>query len=148
MNEELRVGRQFILFNREATIDLYRQIITAPGADQCDCSGCKNFATRRGEIFPSEFTRFLNNLGVDPEKEWEAFDYDFGISNPNKSSLYGGWFLFVGELVEGLEVRGELRAGFTYWFTSSFPAIAVSKGVKVCAVEFLIEIPWILPPAE
>jgi hypothetical protein len=67
---------------------------------------------------------------------------------PQKPSLYGGWFLFIGELVEGLEVRPELRAGFTYWPTSSFPIIAVPKDVKVGAVQFLIESPWILPSAE
>jgi hypothetical protein len=148
MNQELRANGQAILFDRDATIDLYRQIITASGADQCGCSGCKNFASQRGKIFPSEFRQFLNSPGVDPEKEWEAFDYDFDIASPSKPSLYGGWFLFIGELVEGLEVKGELRAGFTYWFTSSFPNITVPKDVKVCAVEFLIEIPWILPSAE
>ncbi len=146
MENELDVGQQKIVFDREATLALYRQTIMVPGADRCSCIGCKNFATQRGKVFPEEFLQFLIELGVDPLKEWEAFDYDFDPKKPGKHALYGGWFLFVGELVEGFDKRPEpAHQGFTHWFTTSFPAGTLPTGLKLCAVEFLGEIPWVLP---
>jgi hypothetical protein len=135
---KLYVGQQKILFDREATVALYRQTIMVPGADQCSCISCKNFAAQRGTIFAETFLQFLNELGADPLKEWEAFDYDFDPKNPRKRVLYGGWFLFVGELVEGFDKRPEpAQQGFAHWFTTSFPAGTLPTGLKLCAVEFL-----------
>jgi len=145
VENELYVGQQKILFDREATVALYRQTIMVPGADQCSCISCKNFAAQRGTIFAETFLQFLNELGADPLKEWEAFDYDFDPKNPRKRVLYGGWFLFVGELVEGFDKRPEpAQQGFAHWFTTSFPAGTLPTGLKPCAVEFLGEIPWFL----
>ena len=146
MEHELYVGQQKILFDREATLALYRQTIKVPGADRCSCIGCKNFTAQRGNVFPDKFIKLLNNVGVDPLTEWEAFDYDFDAKEHRKQVLYGGWFLFAGELVEGLDKRpGPAQKGFAYWFTTSFPAGTLPKGLKLCAIEFLGEIPWVLP---
>lgn len=76
MEQELCIGEQRILFDREATIDLYLQTITVPGADRCGCIYCKNFAAQRRNVFPAEFLRLLGELGVDPMNEWEAFEYN------------------------------------------------------------------------
>ena len=142
---ELYAGQQKILYDREATAALYRQTIMVPGADECSCIPCKNFAAQRGNVFPEEFRQFLNELGADPLKEWEVFGYNFDPKNPRKQVLYGGWFLFVGELVEGSDKRTEpAQQGFAHWFTTSFPAGTLSTGLKLCAVEFLGEIPWVL----
>lgn len=148
MENELNVGQQRILFDRQATLDLYRQTIIASGADRCRCIGCKNFAARRGKIFPEKFLQFLHELGVDPRKEWEAFDYNFDPNKPRKHVLYGGWFLFAGELIEGFDKRpGPEQKGFAYWFTTAFPngTLALPKGLKLCTIESLAEIPWVLP---
>jgi len=75
VKNELYVGQQKILFDREATAALYRHTIMVPGADQCSCIPCKNFAAQRGTGFPEEFRQFLNELGADPLKEWEVFGY-------------------------------------------------------------------------
>ena len=145
MERELHSGRQKIRFDREATSALYRDTITVPGAERGSCISCKNFAAQRGNIYPEEFLRFLKELGVEPALEWEAFDYDFGPENP-PSHLYGGWFLFCGELIEGLGRTPELGAGtFAHSFTTSFPASTLPKDLKLCAVEFLARVPWILP---
>jgi hypothetical protein len=145
VKNERYVGQQKILFDREATIELYRQTITVPGADQCSCIPCKNFAAQRGTTFPEKFLQFLNELGADQLKEWEIFGYNFDPKTPRKHVLYGGWFLFVGELVEGFDRRPEpAQRGFAHWFTNSFPAGTLPKGLKLCAVEFIGEIPWIL----
>jgi hypothetical protein len=146
VEKELCLRQQKILFDREATVALYRQTITVAGADRCSCIPCKNFATQREKLFPEEFLQFLEELGVDPLKEWEAFGYNFDPKNPRKQVLYGGWFLFAGELVEGFDKRPEPRhTTFSYWFTNSFPAGTLSTGLKLCAIEFLAEIPWVLP---
>jgi hypothetical protein len=145
MENELCAGQQKILVDREATLSLYRQTIVVAGADGCSCTGCKNFAAQRGKVFPGEFLQFLNELGVDPLKEWEAFDYNFDPKKPRKHVLYGGWFLIAGELVEGFDKRpGPEQKGFAYWFTNSFPTGTLPKGLKLCAIEFLAEIPWVL----
>jgi hypothetical protein len=144
MEKELWVGLQKIQFDRDATIAFYAQTIKIPGADDCACIFCRNFAAQRHNIFPTAFIEFLRELGVDPAKEWEAFDYDFDAKNPSKLILYGGWFLFVGQLLEGLETPPPLQDDFAYWFTSSFPTGTLPVGAKLCALQFLKKIPWVL----
>lgn len=140
---ELSVGRQRIRFNRETTTSLYRDTIAIPGADQCTCTSCKNFAAQRTKLYPKEFLRLLSELGADPLKEWEAFDYNCDSNVQNH--LYGGWFLFAGELVEGIDERPSRDQGaFSYWFTTSFPKGTLPKQISICAVEFLTQIPWVM----
>jgi hypothetical protein len=123
----------------------YCDTITVADAERCTCISCKNFAAQRTNVFPEEFLRFLKELGVDPSREWGILDYDFGPEDPH-IHLYGGWFLFCGELVEGSDRQTELGAGtFAHWFTNSFPDSTLPKELKLCAVEFLVRIPWILP---
>jgi hypothetical protein len=83
-------------------------------------------------------------LARNPLKEWEVFGYNFDPKNPRKQVLYGGWFLFVGALVEGSDKRpGPAQQSFAHWFTTSFPSGTLPTGLKLCAVEFLGEIPWV-----
>jgi hypothetical protein len=143
MDKQLTLGQQKVLFDREATLELYRQTITIPGAVNCSCIPCKNFTVQRGKAFPQEFVQFLTTLGIDPLKEWETFDYEFG--EDQSGHLYGGWFLFVGGLVEGIDMRPQpQQEPFSYWFTASFPTGTLPAGPKYCAVEFLARIPWVL----
>ena len=144
METELCVGQQKVRFDRDATAALYRDTITAPNADECGCISCKNFAAQRSKAYPEEFLQFLMELGVDPLKEWEVFDYEF--TENSRGHLYGGWFVFSGELVEGLNKPPEdEQEAFTHWFTASFPTGRLPKDRKFCAVEFLVKLPWILP---
>lgn len=146
MTSELRHLQQTVRFDREATISLYEDTIKVPGADECRCIYCKNFAAQRGQVYPEEFLKLLDSLGADARKELEAFDYDFGPENP-PNHLYGGWFVFCGELISGDEKQPELEFGetaFAYWFTSSFPNGGLPKDAKVCAVKFNVLIPWVL----
>jgi len=145
MDASISLGRQIIRFDREATIKLYRETITVPGADSCDCLYCRNFAKQRQAIYPDEFKTLLDRLGADPIKEWETFELGPCNTKPNHR-LYGGWFLFCGELVEGADVQSE-GPPFSFRFTTSFPNTNLPDGVKTCAVDFLAEIPWILPEA-
>lgn len=145
MERELQVGNQKIRFDREATLALYRDEITVGDADGCTCPGCRNFAAQREQAYPEGFLRFLEELGIDPMKEWEAFDYDFDRKGL-KTHLYGGWFLFVGELISGSDDETPVSDGdLAYGFTRIFPAATFADKVKLCAVEFSIRVPWILP---
>jgi hypothetical protein len=145
VEKELQVGQQNIRFDREATVALYRDTITVPGADRCICISCKNFAAQRDKAYPEEFLHLLAELGINPLREWEAFDYDSGLEK-KRGHLYGGWFLFSGELIGGAEERPKTeQPTFAHWFTTSFPRGTLPRDAKLCAVEFLARLPWILP---
>jgi hypothetical protein len=136
---DLSGGAQKIVFDFNATIALYRNTITTGGADRCTCISCKNFAAQRSNAYPIEFLELLKKLGVDPLKEWEAFDYE--ASDVPSKHLYGGWFLFCGQLVEGGDERLSLaEQNFVHWFTSSFPTRTLPKHARLCAVEFTAEL--------
>ena len=142
MERELQVGQQKIRFDREATVALYRDKITAPGAERCGCTSCKNFAAHRNKAYPKEFLDLLETLGINPLMEWEAFDYDVEQES-RQNHLYGGWFLFSGELIEGIEERpGPDIPAFAHWFTKSFPSGTFSQDAKLGAVEFITHVPW------
>ncbi len=144
MDEQIRIGQQVIRFDHEATIAFYERTLTKPGTEKCNCTYCKNFAAQRTAVYPEQFRDLLNKLGADSSKELEAFDYDFGQNNPHRH-LYGGWFVFCGELIEGAEWRPEDRgADFSYWFTANFPTGGLPQR-QLCAVEFLTSVPWVLP---
>ena len=113
-------------------------------SETCDCSRCKNFAAQKENVFPAEFLGLLEGLGIDWTKEWEAFEYDWEEGNTAKPVLYGGWFLFVGRLVSGSETPPALRDGFTFWVATSFPTGTLPSADKLCAIQFLTRIPWVL----
>ena len=146
MNAQLRNGQQVVNYDCVQTVRLYANAITAAGADECTCVNCKNFAAQRTKGYPETFLALLNQVGVDPMKELEAFDYDFGVEKAGH--LYGGWFVFCGQLVEGIDWRPERRSGlFTYWFTNSFPSSQLPN-VSLCAIEFCVELPWVIPESD
>src|SRR5438445_9650708 len=58
--------------DREATILAYAQAGRG-GADTCDCVGCRNFRVARECAFPTEFLAVLDQLGIDPRKDGEAY---------------------------------------------------------------------------
>ena len=92
---EFRIGDQAVHYDRDATVAAYAQL-TRGDADCCPCSGCRNFALQRDTAYPQSFLDLLNTLGVDPSKEGEAVLY----GPKDDTYLYGGWFYFVGEVIE------------------------------------------------
>ncbi len=142
MIEKVRVGGQYVSFDPVATRELYATKLTKAGADECDCMYCKHFAAQRKSLYPAEFLELLARFGIDPLKELEAFDYDFG--GAKQSALYGGWFLFVGEILEGMAWRPPTKEeAFSYWFTDSFPSGDLRGDRSIVAVEFIVEVPWV-----
>lgn len=137
---ELRMGDQLIRFDNDATTAAYAQILNG-GADRCSCSGCRNFAKLRAETYPEAFRDLLNTLGIDPTKEGEAVHY-----GPKETGrhLYGGWFYFVGEVIEAGESSSRAGDDFRYWTGTSFPRPPAAFGKTVAALEFMTQVPWVL----
>jgi hypothetical protein len=104
----------------------------------------------------SRMRTFLAELGIEANKEGEAIYYG---PVEGSSHFYGGWFYFVGELIEAGErfttiaLPGSPRPvlllpgpgeGFQYWFSTSFARPPAIFGSRVRAVEFTTLIPWVL----
>jgi hypothetical protein len=70
---EMRVGDQTIRYDRDATAAVYRTLEHG-FAEGCGCIFCKNFAAQRNLIYPDSFRALLDQLGIDPNKEGEAFE--------------------------------------------------------------------------
>jgi hypothetical protein len=152
---ELRLGDQLVRHDRQATLAAYAQLQQG-WAERCGCSGCRNFIAARAQAFPDEFRAFLAELGIDANKEGEAIHYG---PVEGSSHFYGGWFYFVGELIEAGErfttipLPGSPRPvlllpgpgdGFQYWFSTSFARPPAIFGSRVRVVEFTTLIPWVL----
>jgi hypothetical protein len=138
--EELRLGDQLIRYDRKATVAAYLEL-SFGGADRCGCVHCRNFAAQRADLYPRAFRALLDDLGIDPNKEGEVYDkvgpFDLKI-RPT-----GGWFYFVGELIQAGEKL--MQAGeFQYWFQPSFPRAPACFGEPVAAIEFAAQVPWVL----
>jgi hypothetical protein len=143
VNTELHISPQHAKYDRNSTIALYRETITKAGADECNCTYCQNFAAQRTSAYTREFLDLLERIGADPCKELEVFDLG-RASEDSGHRLYGGWFPFCGAIIEGGDWRPEHKPkSFTYWITDSFPSGGLPKGV--CAIEFLCELPWLIP---
>jgi len=140
--EELRLGDQLALFDRGATVAAYKNV-SSGGAEECGCSGCRNFAVQRESAYPVVFKAILSRLGIDADKEGEA--YEMGPSGDGRR-LYGGWFYFVGELAEKGERLTELDDGFQCYFREArhLPAADPAFGTRVAALEFVTKARWVL----
>jgi hypothetical protein len=61
------------------------------------CTSCQSFLAQRDSAYPESFRQLLDQLGINPSKEREV--YEIGPAAEGKST-YGGWFYFVGEMLE------------------------------------------------
>jgi len=148
MRKEIRIDEQAVVLDRDATVALYADVIKTPDDDEADdCLLWKNFAAQRLSLYPREFLSLLNELGADPIKDVGAFVFE---CEPGHShSPCGGYFIFVGELVEGAARRPQRKPhSFTFWFTRHFPHDGLPQNVKLCAVEFCAEIPTVVEEAH
>jgi hypothetical protein len=136
----LRLGDQLIHYDRKATVDAYKAVLQGD-ADRCTCVYCRNFAAQRADVYPPAFRTLLDQLGIDPLKEGEV--YDVAGADERRIRPTGGWFYFVGELIE----KGEklMQDGdFQYWCQPSFPRPPSCFGERVSAIEFTAQVPWVL----
>jgi hypothetical protein len=152
---ELRIGDQLVHFDREPTVAAY-SAVTQGWADRCTCSGCRNFARQRETAYPPEFRNLLNAFGIDPAKEGESVHH----GPAGELQFYGGWFYFVGELLEKGESivtigrsptlvgtsrdRSSVPEEFQYFIGTAFPRPSAAFGKSVAAIEFSTLLPWVL----
>src|SRR5271155_3092690 len=62
VENELYMGQQKTLFDREATAALYLQTIMVPGADRCSCIPCKNLQRNEERHSPRSLFNCGKNL--------------------------------------------------------------------------------------
>lgn len=140
----LQLGDQLVAHDTAASVAAYAEI-TNGGAERCGCLYCRNFIPQRSRAYPPEFINLLSRLGIDFTKEGEVFHCG---TLDNGSQLYGGWFYFVGTLIEAgnraKTERAAFESGFRYWFTKSFPRPPHCFEQDVTAVEFVTQVPWVL----
>lgn len=137
----MSIGEQIILVDRECTIAAYKAV-TRPWADEFRCVPCRNFAAQRTTAFSSEFLSLLSRLGIDPAKESEVFGC-YPLRSGKRQ--YSGWFFLCGTL----ERNGkgvELDNGASYYVRGpgNMPAPDTAFEPHPLALEFTIEIPWVL----
>ncbi len=138
--EELRLGDQLVRYDREATVAAYIGLVVG-GAESCGCVHCRNFAAQRAQLYPQAFRILLERLGIDPNKEGEVFD---GMGPfDGRIRPIGGWFYFIGELIEQGERLIEVDS-FQYWFQPTFPRPPACFSGPVAAIEFATQVPWVL----
>lgn len=133
--------------DRDATIRAYAQAEHG-GSDTCSCAGCRNFRLARETVFPAEFLALLDQLGIDPRKEAEA--YHNAQLAPNRHD-YGGWYHFVGTLDEAGEfVSVTFGDNFSaYICRADAPRLISLKGLPAVQLEFHADaVPWLLDEPE
>lgn len=140
--KDFRLGDQLVRYDREATVEAYRKVASG-GAEQCGCSYCRNLVAQRDSVYPKAFKEILDQFGIDLHKEGEAYEM---APVGNGLHLYGGWFFFVGELIEKGEKQTELAQDFQCFFgpAASLPAAEACFGNRVAAIEFVAKIRWVL----
>ncbi len=141
---EVRAGDQVVRYDREATAAIYGGLKHG-FAEECGCVFCRNFAAQRDKAYPASFRELLEQIGIDPNKEVEAFEY-----GPVGDGIhrYGGWFYFVGEMVTwGARNVNPPDAVhyFDFFFTSVGPLAPAFRGVPRLTVEFNADLEWVLP---
>lgn len=142
--EQLQAGDQTILFDRERTSKAYLAIAQGD-AERCGCASCLNFAAQRNSAYPESFRSLLDRLGIDPNKEGEAYE----CGPEDELYIYGGWFYLSGEIVvQGERLVEDPIKGFRYWIADArrLPKPPANFGEKVIALEFMTRIPWVLSP--
>ena len=153
----LRQGAYVVEYDRDLTTAAYGRM-NQGGADICGCLHCRNFAALRGEAYPREFLQTLEQLGIDPLKEGEA--YYLG-SVERRLHLFSGWFYFIGRIVEELgapdaagtaptqPVQISITNRFSFGFTHSAPQPPDAfDGQSTAAVEFWTHLRWIVSRPE
>jgi hypothetical protein len=139
--EELRLGDQLIRYDRNATVAGYSKMDRG-SAESCRCIFCRNYIPQREQAYPPDFVRLLDQLGIDSTKEGDLYEAGPPL---DKVQAYGGWFYFVGEVVEAGERLANMSKDFGCFVRGAGQTSATRLfGEDVCALEFSAKVPWIL----
>ena len=72
---EVRIGDQTIRYDRDATAAVYGTVEHGD-TERCGRIFCKNFAVQRDLVYPPSLRALREQMGIDPNKKGEAFEYD------------------------------------------------------------------------
>ena len=139
---EMQIGDQTIRYDREATAAKY-SAMEQGFVQACGCVFCRNFAVQRDVAYPPSFRAVVEQLGIDLNKEADAFEF---APVDDGCHLYGGGFVFAGELVTSGERNATAADShyFEYFFTTAGPTPdAFSEGARL-RVEFTTHVKWVL----
>ncbi|BDS10539.1 hypothetical protein [Aureispira anguillae] len=105
------------------TKEIYSNPALKGSSEVCKCNPCKNFVLNRNQIYPREFIKLLNDLGIDKNKESEIYHM---CKLEDGFHLYGGWFHFKGEIIEGEDCKIEYKNG-----GGSFKSFEINENFRV-----------------
>lgn len=140
---EMQAGDQTIRYDREQTAAAYAA--RSHGfAEECGCVFCRNFAAQRSAVYPASFRAMLQELGIDPAKEGEVFEYG---PVADGCHAYGGRFPLAGELVTAGErnVAAEDAHQFEFFFARGSRKTPGFPEGQVLMLEFSAHLKWVLP---
>ncbi|HLY98969.1 MAG TPA: hypothetical protein VKT33_07880 [Candidatus Angelobacter sp.] len=99
---------------------------------------------QRETVYPEDFRRLLDQIGIDFRKEGEVYE----CVADGSFRIYGGWFYFAGQLVEPGQRLTDGGPGLQYHFVDGkhMPTEAPADfGDNLAAVEFYTKALWVLP---
>lgn len=140
-------GQWVYTVDRGGTIAAYERA-ECGGADTCDCAYCRNFRLARVHVFPEAFPAFLDQLGIDANKDAEVYHTHQVLPGQH---FYAGWFHFVGSLeATGDFPQVEFGSAFKVWMCSAnAPRLAAFKDLPVVELNFSCDaVPWLLNEPE
>ncbi|MGD1095261.1 MAG: hypothetical protein ABSB35_25125 [Bryobacteraceae bacterium] len=141
---EMNFANYVIGHDRAATVAAYERFARGE-YDRCDCSGCRNFAARRNNVFPEAALSLFSDLGIDPEYEGEVFHY--GRDPNTRMYEYGGWYYFVGTVLQDGDIQK--LGDFSFHFGTTFPKPPPPlEGQTILKVNFIIRLPWVIEEPE
>ena len=109
-----------IRYDREATVAAYGNLEHG-FAEECGCLFCKNFVIQRKLVYPPSFRVLLEQLGIDPNKEGEVFEYGPVKLRTDVTSMAAG-FTSLGKWSHGVSETPRLLSLTSS--TSSLPPSA------------------------
>lgn len=118
-------------------------------AEECGCLYCRNYASARPRVFPSEAVAAFDRMGIDMAREGEAYELgpvETASSIPPGLVLYGGWFFVKGRIAREGSAVVAYGDGFTLYATDKRgpQAPAVFGDGPLVRLEFNARVPWVL----
>jgi hypothetical protein len=138
-------------YDDELTREIFKDVISGPLS--CKCGNCKNFTQAREQVYPENFKKVLNQLGIDYQKETEVFQ----ITRIKAGwHLYGGWFHFAGQIKKASENeelsmcgRDSEKPDFVWSFNNKQDLIPKAFGQNpVVQINWNGKVPWVIDMEE
>ena len=140
----IQIGAWLIEVDREATQAAYSH---ENPISACICDYCQNYfvACQASTAYSLAGLALFERLGIAPEKEAEV--YAMYANEEKTQAYYGGWYHFVGRLLESAEKPDDytqVDGSFEVSFAAREDLLSSRFPRPVLQMEFLSFIPWML----